>query len=71
MHWQNRLCVSVDLDVPDDTLVQLLMAAGLVQMVGLFHPSAEERAVANIFHGTVVMVRLAYQHNDMHLCSDR
>lgn len=52
--------------VPDDTLPQLLMAAGLVQAVGLFHHSSEERAAANLFHGTIVMVRLLSLANDVH-----
>ncbi|KAI0776719.1 hypothetical protein BD413DRAFT_469088 [Trametes elegans] len=40
-----------------DQIVQLTMASGLVQTIGLFHRDSEQRAKSNVYHGVIVMAR--------------
>ncbi|KAI0776734.1 fungal-specific transcription factor domain-containing protein [Trametes elegans] len=39
-----------------DEVVQLTMASGLVQTIGLFHRDSEQRAKSNVYHGVIVMM---------------
>ncbi|EIN12066.1 hypothetical protein PUNSTDRAFT_142219 [Punctularia strigosozonata HHB-11173 SS5] len=39
-----------------DDLFPLVLAVSLLQMIGLFHQNANERATSNLFHGMLVML---------------
>ena len=40
-----------------DTIIQLTMASGMIQTIGMFHKDPEQRAKSNVYHGMIVMVR--------------
>ena len=41
-----------------DTIIQLTLASGMIQTIGMFHKDPEQRAKSNVYHGMIVMVCL-------------
>ncbi|KAI9068398.1 hypothetical protein FKP32DRAFT_1608961 [Trametes sanguinea] len=39
-----------------DEIVQLTLASGLIQTIGLFHRDSDQRAKSNVYHGMIVMM---------------
>ena len=39
-----------------DTIIQLALASGIIQTIGMFHKDPEQRTKSNVYHGMIVMV---------------
>ena len=39
-----------------DTIIQLALASGIIQTIGMFHRNPEQRTKSNVYHGMIVMV---------------
>ncbi|KAI1785380.1 hypothetical protein LXA43DRAFT_1038459 [Ganoderma leucocontextum] len=39
-----------------DMIIQLTMASGMIQTIGMFHKDPEQRAKSNVYHGMIVMM---------------
>ncbi|TFK81381.1 hypothetical protein K466DRAFT_667145 [Polyporus arcularius HHB13444] len=39
-----------------DTIIQLALASGMIQTIGMFHRNPEQRAKSNVYHGMIVMM---------------